>query len=227
MAGDIERLFAEMEKGLAQVLTLSSKIGSSEDRQELREELQNEVRCIQQASNSAKIAYTRLGEGELDPAEKDRLSEWFTTLREKMQQQLPSVIEVLKNVTLEISLESPGHFSYTEPLLNQEELDQDRETLEALDFEITDILANMKQLNQLFQSTLEEIQRQRNLVTAVDEHVAQALDDMFDGNEQLDKAQRYHKRGNRCLCWVFLIVAVVVVCLVLIVCGAAGVFKKK
>jgi hypothetical protein len=56
----------------------------------------------------------------------------------------------------------------------------------------------MREVNQLFTATFEELRRQRTLVMAIDSYTQGAMQDMSAGNFEFEKAEKRKKCPNAC-----------------------------
>ena len=201
----------EMAESLNHIRELSDQIGGFNDGPHLHEQIQNEVRSIMQASKKAKDSLLAIPTG--TPGLDASMSR-FEQIRSRMQTEIPGVIGKLRQYQNTPSQPAPVP-NYTEPLLNQSELDDQSEELQALEAAAAQILSQMREVQQLFAQTLDEIQKQRHKLVSIETVTAKSAQDMASGNEQLDKAQQHMKGKTKCLIWIIVAVGVIIVGLVL------------
>jgi chromosome segregation ATPase len=197
---------SSMRSMLAQIRSLGDRIGGVDDNPQLRAELQDSVRRLTSLAQSTKATIQSLvGSGDPDVAS---LQQSFTEATQEMQQQLPPVINALRSRTSN----EPGRRAdvYHQPLLDQAFLDDETETLEALEQRVNEILTAMREVNALFNQTYTKIQEQRHLLVSLDQNISNAVDEMSEANAQLDQAAQKQKGSTRCLCWIAVVVSVIV-----------------
>lgn len=207
-----------MKDQLRRVVQLSQDIGSFNDGPQLRQNIQNSVRTLVQLSTSVKNEITILHNRD-DESSQDAnsLQQEFEVINQQMKTQLPEIITSLKSASHTIGGPQPlgGERQLSSeiyvPLLDQQELDQDTEQIDLLDVSVNEILTNMREVNNLFTQTMQELQRQRHLVVSIDNQTSKAHDAMKEGNSQLDKASEHQKGSRKAICLIFLVVLVVVI----------------
>ncbi|OHT11881.1 hypothetical protein TRFO_18451 [Tritrichomonas foetus] len=159
-----------------------------------------------------------------DPAI-DSIQSSFDALSGKMREHLPKVINQLKASTPQGGEADRGRDVFHQSLLDQQMVDADSDQLALLESEVNQILTTMKEVNALFEKTMQELQSQRHLIISVDKMTSKAAEDMSMGTLELEKAGDHQKKSRKCLCWIFLIILVIVVCVVIFV--AVLLSKKK
>jgi hypothetical protein len=216
MALSIAETSSELER-MASLLThavkLASQLNSFNDGPHLREQISSDVRSLSTASQNVKQSLTQLkndGTPGVDP-----LIARFEALRTRMQDQLPPIAQKVRGSPLDSSGGAGG--GYTEPLLTQAQVDGDTDLLDNLELQIRGILAMMREVSQLFGQTLQELQKQRHLLQAIEGETARAVEEMEEGNEALQTAQEHQKSSTKCICWIVIIVTLVVVAVALII----------
>jgi methyl-accepting chemotaxis protein len=202
------------------VMNLSRRIGGLTDGIGVRDDLQDAVKRLVGLSQKVKTGISSLRDAGEDLGDIEAV---FSQISRRMQQNLPGVIDSLKSAGGSPDAGGYQRDSLQQPLLDQTQLDADQERLEILQTEVTDILAALREVNLLFTHVYGEIQKQRHMVTTIDRYTSDAVDDMIEGNEQLEKAGKHQKAGTKCLCWIFVIVGVVAAGLAIFV----GVFLAK
>jgi hypothetical protein len=206
VSSDIERMTGLMDH----IMSLSKQIGGFNDGPQLREQIQVDVKNIMNASKVVKDSLSQLqgspGTGECEAR--------FEQLRARMQQDLPNVISKLRQNT-EAPPSSGGlqgsRANYTEPILDQMQLDGETEQLETLAQQVNQILRVMREVHEIFGQTLEELQKQRHLLGHIEGATSEAVSNMESGNEQLEQAHESQKKSTKCICAVAIIVVVVAV----------------
>ena len=201
LGGDI----AEMQRTLRDVISKSDQLGGFGDGPQLREEIQTDVRNLMNLSQAVK---SNLVEAKQSGLAVDEYESQLAELRAAMQENLPRVIQRLKQNT-ETHEQSPHESAMNQPLLDQTLLDEQTEQLDELQQAVSGILTMMTEVNMLFKQTLEEIQRHRHMLTAIESHTNEGKENMEKGNEQLEKAASHQKGSTKCLIWLFVILGVI------------------
>lgn len=206
LARNVRNGISDMRGMLTRVMELSQSIGGFGDGPALREQIQSTVRSLMSKSQEVKgqIAHMR----DTSDPEEGAVQQEFQELSQQMQQQLPGLIQRLKDSAKANESSAPREVYNQSLLVDQQMLDGETEELEMLQNAVQDILAQMREVNQLFQQTHEEIQRQRHMLNSIETYTGNALSEMSEGNEQLSKAQQHQKSSGRCLCWIFIILGV-------------------
>ena len=207
----LSSLLSNMRETLDRLCKQNSAVGGLSDGPLLRQELNKTVKELGSISKQAKSTIIILKENgeEIHDYESE-----FEKISENMKNVLPEIIQKLR----EQQEEQPtgGSLSVTAPLMAQEEVDMETENIENLEIQVREILSTMRELHEIFTKTLEELQRQRNVLVSVDEQISAAQDSVKDGNQQLDAAHQHQKASTRCLCWIALFF--------LIICAGIGIF---
>lgn len=207
LARNVRNGISDMRGMLTRVMDLSQSIGGFGDGPALRDQIQSTVRSLMDKSREVKGQIAQMRDSD-DPEEGSVQAE-FQELSQQMQQQLPGLIQRLKESSKGSESNAPREV-YNQPLLVDEQLlDSQSEELAYLEQAVQGILAQMREVNQLFTQTHEEIQRQRHMLNSIDTYTQNALSEMSTGNEQLSQAQKHQKGSTRCLCWIFIILGVV------------------
>jgi hypothetical protein len=213
ISNDLERLSSL----LTHIVSLSMRVGGFDDGPELRENIQADVRSILSSSQSAKTTLLALKQRQV-PSVDDYIAR-FDSIRARMQRELPEVINKLRNTgSFGRSSSSDLHAdSMTQPLLDQTQLDGETEMLDVLGQQVNQIIAQMREIHEIFHQTLTEIQQQRHFVTSIDSATSKAAESMEHGNKELDEAAEKQKTSTRCLCVIVTIVVLVVIAVVMVV----------
>jgi hypothetical protein len=222
IASGLERLTSL----LTHIVTLSMKIGSFDDGPQLRENIQTDVRSILSSSQTVKSTLQDL-KSRAVPGVDEYLAQ-FDSIRARMQRELPDVISKLRNTVS--SPRSPWDArddSMSQPLLDQAQLDAESGYMDVLEQNVNRIVNTMREVHQLFTDTLTEIQQQRHLVTGIETLTSKAVDDMNNGNKQLEQADEKQKSSTKCLCCIVTILSLVVVGVVLVILYFEVWHKKK
>ena len=196
-----------MEQILNTLVEDGSAVGGFNDGPLLRERIQSNSKQLVQLSSTVKREILSLKE-QNDP-NVNQYEEKFARLAQRMKQELPQVLDSLKKNQITETHSSSQAISTT-PLLQQDVVDGTTEQIEELEVAVREILSTMTQLHSIFTQTLDELQKQRNVILSVDTAVSNAHDDMHKGNDQLDTATKHQKGSTKCLIWIFIIVALVV-----------------
>lgn len=208
MSRDISHDINTMEDQLNKIMLNSSKLGGFDDGPDVRESLQQDVKSLMNLSQMVKkVIFTLREQG--DPNVNDYQSK-FDNLRNKMQNELPQVLNKLKeNIQSNEPSNVPQTEIYNQPLLDQSQLDSETEYLQVIEQEVNNILTTMRELNLIFQQTLDELQKQRHILVSVDTMVSSSTNDMNSGNLDLEKAAEHQRGTTKCLWLILIIVAVV------------------
>ena len=206
MIPSLDSSLNRMEQTLNSLIEDGKSIGGFSDGPILRENIQSKSKQLVQLSNAVKQQIITLKE-QNDP-NVGKYEEDFDRLAQKMKQELPQILDSLKRSQ---STEQPTVTQpiSTTPLLDQQVVEEQRDLIEDLEVAVREILATMTQLHSIFTQTLEELQKQRNVILSVDNAVSNAHDDMNKGNENLQTAQKHQKGSTKCLLWLLLIFAVI------------------
>ncbi|KAH0793486.1 syntaxin-12-like isoform X3 [Histomonas meleagridis] len=204
LANDIQT----MQHQLDEICQNSLSIGDWSDTPELRESLQNDVKSLMELSQQVKSTIISLRE-KGDP-EVDSYQQQFDQLRADMQDKLPGVLQALRRCYDSIHPQQQQPV-LNQPLLDQEQLDGETEYLEIMEQEVNQILSTMRDLQQIFQQTLEEIQKQRHLLVSVDSIVTSSKQNMQSGNVQLEEAHKHQKGSSRAMCIIIVIIVVIAI----------------
>jgi DNA repair exonuclease SbcCD ATPase subunit len=205
VANDLDQMTALMNH----IISLSNQIGGFNDGPHLREEIQSDVKAILSKSKDVKESLTQLKSRNASGA--DEYQARFDALRERMQGQLPGVINKLKENTDMASGPSGQQSSSGGAILSQALLDQDTELIDALEQQVNEILRRMRELNEIFGTTLAEIQKQRHFIAQIEGDTAEAAVSMEKGNEQLEEAAQHQKASTKCICAIAFILVVVAI----------------
>jgi hypothetical protein len=210
VASDLER----MTNLLNHIMALSTKIGGFSDGPHLREEIQVDIRNLTLLCQSTKTALLELKENG-SPSADDHIAR-FNELRGRIQQDLPGVVQKLRGSSERAASGQSASF-HEETALDQSLLDGESDLIDILEQQVNEILITMREVNQLFGETLEQLQAQRHILTAIETHTSEAVSEMGRGNEALEEAKEKQKLSTKCLCWIFIIVTLVAVAVVLII----------
>lgn len=213
-----------MDNLLTRIINLSKDIGTFHDGIHLREQIQNSVQELMKLSRSVKAEIEDLKSNE-DESNNSELRASFEALSVKIKGALPDVIASLRSAD---TPQKQPNLSYIEPaphqnaknklsmelintpLLDQSTIDQETDQLDVLESEVNAILRDMREINSLFNKTMQELQSQRHLLAGVDTITTGAAKDMKKGNDQLDKAESHMKGSRKALCAILIIVFVVI-----------------
>lgn len=218
---DIKR----MDSILSTIENLSKDIGTFNDGMSLREQIQSHVKELMDTSKNVKTNISIMRQN--DDPEIDSVQKSFEEVSGKMRNQLPKVINGLKASTPSVQpARNNSQEIFNQPLLvDQSLVDADSDQLAILESEVNQILSTMKEVNALFEKTMQELQSQRHLIIGVDNMTSKAADDMSMGTLELEKAEVHQKGSRKCLCWILLMITVIVGCVVVFV--VVLVMKKK
>ena len=198
----------KMRQTLDSLLEDGEKIGSMSDGAVLRDRIQSNAKELVQLSASVKKQIMTLKEDD-DPSISQYEND-FMELSKQMKEKLPSILNRLKQNKTETSSTSQVTPVVSQPLLEQQTVDNETQQIEDLEVSVREILSTMTELNRIFNQTLEELQKQRNTLLTLDNTISNAHDDVKGGNEQLEKATEHQKGSTRCLCWLLLVVGIIV-----------------
>lgn len=175
-----------------EVVKSSEMIGGFDDGPDLRDNIQSKVKKIKQISSQVKSIFNQFGED--DPRVKE-CQDIFNQLNVKMQNNLPGVIEKLRN---NISNEQAPQPTFQYQMQDQQQVDVETEYLMVLEQEVNTILETMKEVNQIFHQTLEELQKQRHILVDINTSTTEAANSMQSGNDELKKAEHHQKKCIIC-----------------------------
>lgn len=91
--------------------------------------------------------------------------------------------------------------------------------------EVRQLEANVTQVNEMFHDLAQIIREQDVLIDNIDSNVSRALDDVEEGEKNIDKAVSYQKKGRSKMCCI--LVTAIILLLVVIVCIVVPVVVKK
>ena len=201
----------EMKSKFQTLCAKKKDIGTFHDGPVLRQEINTNVKELVDVTNRVKRIISTLKEnGEnIDSYEAE-----FESLGKQMNTELPKIIQSLKQRE-DTSVPAYGVSQVQQSLMDQEEVDGTTEQIENLEVQVREILSTMRQLNEIFNQTLDELQKQRNVILSIDNQVSNAHDNMADGNEKLDGAKKHQRGSTKLLCWLAIIFGLVVVGIVI------------
>jgi hypothetical protein len=211
IASDIEQMTSLM----THIINLSKQIGGFNDGPQLREEIQSDVRTLTNTIRSTKDALTALKSQNAPGVDEHQAR--LDALRARMQAELPGVVNKLRQNTDTPSSQSPARAAYTQPLMSQQLLDSETDQLELLEQQVNEILRVMREVNQLFTTTMEELQKQRHILATIEGATSDAVEKMETGNEELKQAHSSQKKSTKCICAIAVIVIVVAIGVALII----------
>jgi hypothetical protein len=201
---------------LSHVTNLSKRLNSFDDGPHLREQIQFDVKALSTSSQNVKRSLLQLKD-QNEPGV-DALLERFESLRGRMQEELPPIIQKLRGTqNSSTPIGGSGGPNYTEPILSQTQLDGDSDLLDVLEQQVNEILAAMREVHLLFGKTLQELQKQRHILVQIEGETSKAVEEMEVGNEELRKAQGRQRSSTKCICWIVVIAILVVAAVVLII----------
>ncbi|OHT02735.1 hypothetical protein TRFO_30043 [Tritrichomonas foetus] len=217
-AGHVRSNVQRMDEILNRLVTLSKDVGTFNDGIHLREQIQTNVQSLMNLSKQSRSDIQQLRQNE-DP-ECDSLQILFENVSANMKRDLPAVISSLKSAAPAPADHGNSMFTSNSnrnndnlinaPLLDQQMLDNETDQLDLMEHEVNSILSNMREIQQLFQSTLQEIQKQRHIVASIDQMTSNSVDHMQKGTKELDKATQHQKGSRKALCWILIIVLILV-----------------
>jgi hypothetical protein len=208
---DIEK----MTNLLAHILSLSERIGQFGDGPHLREHIQEDVRLLAATSQSVKTLLVRLKSQGVCGL--DSYLERYDSLRMRIQQELPGVIQRLRGSTAPAD-EPPAEPDMNQPLLmDQSLLDAETEAIGILEQDVNAILTGMREVTRLFTEVFQQIQAQHHIIQAIETETTGAVSEMSKGNENLQDASKHQKKAIKCVCWILMILLLVVVAVVMVV----------
>lgn len=91
--------------------------------------------------------------------------------------------------------------------------------------EVRQLESNVIQVNEMFHDLAQIIKEQDVLIDNIDSNVTRALDDVEEGEKNIDKAVTYQKKGRSKMCCI--LVTAIIILLVVIVCIVVPVVVKK
>lgn len=175
-----------------EVVRSSEMIGGFDDGPDLRDNIQGKVKRIKQISSQVKSVFNQFGDD--DPRVKE-CQGIFDQLNAKMQSSLPGVIDKLRN---NINSEAAPQPAFQYQMMDQQQVDAETEYLMVLEQEVNSILETMKEVNQIFHQTLEELQKQRHILVDINTSTTGAATNMQSGNDELQQAEHHQKK---CIIW--------------------------
>lgn len=216
---DIKR----MESILATIEDLSKDIGTFNDGMSLREQIQNNVKDLMDISKNVKTNISIMRQN--DDPDIDSVQKSFEDVSGQMRAKLPKVINGLKASTPSSQPPRGNQEIYNQPLIDQSLVDADSDQLAILESEVNQILSTMKEINALFEKTMQELQSQRNLLIGIDSVTQKAAEEVSMGTLELEKADVHQKKSRKCLCWILIMIIVIAGCIAVFV--VVLVMKKK
>ncbi|EAY03624.1 hypothetical protein TVAG_161630 [Trichomonas vaginalis G3] len=192
-------------------------IGTFRDTPTFRDSINSNVKDITQLAAASKRLLTELREKETPGL--DQYEQEYEELNTELRRELPPIVQKLKNSSQDGGAGPGGASTSTmqSSLLDQQVVDGESEQLEELEVQVREILSTMREVNEIFTKTLEELQRQNHMVVGISDTVAESKNAMVKGNEQLERGKQHQKASTRCLLWIFLFVLLVVAGIVIFV----------
>ena len=101
--------------------------------------------------------------------------------------------------------------------LSQEQMlaNQMSNEVSGLENAVQDIVEDMTELNDLTHQLNNKIQEQHEIVVRVDDVIEVAVNEMQQGNEQLEKAEEHQKSSNSCL--IYILIALIIIIALIVV----------
>ena len=195
---------------LSETHSIAQDIGTIKDGALLRSTIQTTIKEISTLSTSIKSQLTILNQNSHDQAQEYELQ--FNEIQQEMQTQLPLIISKLKENTNGSNQMNSFSSEIAEniiPLIDQEQVDGETEQIDILEEQVNTILTTMREVNDIFSSTLEKLQEQRNMILSIDNAVSDANDNASKAVDQLNKAEKHQKFSRKCLCWLLLVFLVI------------------
>jgi hypothetical protein len=102
------------------------------------------------------------------------------------------VIEKLRS-SQSFSPAQPGPSDPEIPLLSQSMLDTDTVLIDVLEQQVAEIVAMIREIDDLFSKTLSELQNSRHVLTTIEASTTTAVAEMQNGNVQLEQETENQK----------------------------------
>lgn len=205
----VGRYVVQIREKLQELKQQGSSIGTFKDTPTFRDSINQNVKDILQLSGASKRLIATLRQQEapgLDDYEKE-----YEELNAELKRELPPIVQKLKQNTEDAGgMGGNPQAAMSQNLLDQEVVDGQAEQLEELESQVREILSTMKEVNEIFTKTLEELQKQRNMIVGLDNTVQESQDRMVSGNEALEKGKSHQKASTKCLLWILLFFGIIV-----------------
>jgi uncharacterized phage infection (PIP) family protein YhgE len=213
---DVGSAIDRMANLLSHIMSLSGKIGGFGDGPRLRGQIQADVQVLTETGQQVKNTLSTLKTQGVYGI--DNYIERYSALRARIQQELPIVIQRLRAALPTSSSRPAPEPDMRQPLMmDQGLLDGEADEIDVLEQNVNDVVVGMRDANELFSTTHQEIQSQRHLITRVDSVTSESGSEMAAGNKSLQKGERCQESSTKCICWIAIILLIVVVAVVLIV----------
>ena len=169
---NLERDINDMERKLDNIIDLADNIGNFGDGPQVRADIENETKPLTPLSQSIKNTITQLQQqnsANLAPYERK-----FTSLSDKMQVQLPSILKSMQDHPL----------SNSTPL-TQQQIEEDNELIEEISIAIDQICKTMKEIKEITLKTHAELEKQHHVIGEIDKSTTAARESVIAGNNQI------------------------------------------
>ena len=203
----VSNALSQMRTKLDELIKNGKDIGSYKDGPLLRNSIQNDAKSLAEISKKVKDDIFKLKQSGLPQV--DQYENQFISLKEEMQKHLPPIVEKLRSALNE-DTPSPQEDSLHSPLVDQQQIDSESEQIDVLEGQVRDILQTMREVHQIFTQTLEELNKQRNIILSIESNTEEAKKEMKNGNFELEKAKEHQKGSTGCLCWLLLFFIIIV-----------------
>jgi flagellar basal body-associated protein FliL len=195
----------KMVKLLSHVLSLSDKIGGSGDSRQLREQIFGDVQALHTAGQQVKSIFLALSNQRASVLTSS--IERYDALRARIQHELPKVIQRLRATLSASTAESALRVPL---MMDQGLLDGQTEQIDVLEQTVNQIIAGMREVNQLFINPTRKIQSEREIITQIGSATGDSVSEMQLRDESLVCVIRREK-SRKCICWTAIILVIVVV----------------
>jgi hypothetical protein len=196
---------AQIDQVLSVLASQASKIGTAADTPGFRDSVRSKVEVLSALSHSLKSALLVLRDRR-DPSV-DSYERRFKALASRVASTLRPFIG-----DGQVSRPPPSYTDSAALLLGRDPGEDMADTVDLLEHQAREVLATMREVNQLFHATCEEIKRQRKLLTKIDTHIEEADKNMAAGGGELRIAQEHERRSSKCMCsWCLVAFALVAI----------------
>lgn len=210
-ANDLELHLRTVEQTYESIIAKANQIGGFNDTQTLRSSLQEEVQTLVREVQQIKEVASVLKEQDNDSYK--QYSGRIDDISNRLHNNLPSVIERLRSTSNTNG--AAGAFMGSRSI-NQELLDEETEQLDRLEQEVGEIVRSLREVQALYNEVHKKITEQRHLVLEVEQHIEKGVENMEEGNTQLDKARGHQKASTKCIITIIVILVVVIIAVALI-----------
>jgi hypothetical protein len=203
--GSVDSDLLQMHQIVSLIESRTHQIGTAADTPFFRDSIRSKIEVLNSLSRSLKSSLLIL---------QDSHDQNVSTYERRFNALNSRMTTVLHRFVPQIhDQQSRPPVRYTEPsdlLLGRDSLNEETDRIDMLENEVRQVLTTMREVNQLFRSTMEEIRRQRNLLTKIDVQLEGGKEKMLDGAKESKVANEHMRKSSKCICNYCLVVVAIV-----------------